>query len=661
MTIHHFCTRKIGGQSFNTLISRILGKRKFMRSLFLTLLVLFATSNIYAQNSKSLNKSFEFGIYGGLNYNFHSPDFKSPDTIDPNSYSNSASSMAFHVGGFADYDLSDMFRLTGRLGIHGMGANLVEDLGNNKLNTLTSTITMLEISMGVKINQIFKDSPAYIIAGLEYGSRLTSEYSENIASSSTSTLYSTIPGTNTRLAGLIGAGIPMKAWDYTITPEITYRKSFGDFSADLSPWTIDQLRIGVAITLGPTKSSKPKAAQPTEQNNSFIEVGYYNDGGDYRVLENGLKVEDIQYSEMYPFIPFVFFGQNSDKPDPSLQFSSRGDARGEFTLETLPQDAIEINKRTMDIVGLRMLNNPEASLSLIGSIDGKSESKNKGLAMRRAEHVKDYLIKNYNINESRIATSSRALPDVPTAVNLKDGMSENRRVTLRSSHADILEPIAIRGDETRWTKPDLLEFRPKNIDSSSVNSWTLNITQADRSLRELVGAGIPTPQRWVIRPNDLSNAQVPIDYTLSMTTQDGKVTNLNGSIPVDYMSSVMPTVEQSKDMTVTKFSLILFDFDKSEISPENAEILKKKVGPVIKGNSKVNIYGYTDRIGAPDYNRNLALSRANVVRSILESISPDNRYEVFGRGEDVEIFTNENATGRVLSRTVQIFVETPRN
>ncbi len=123
----------------------------------------------------------------------------------------------------------------------------------------------------------------------------------------------------------------------------------------------------------------------------------------------------------------------------------------------------------------------------------------------------------------------------------------------------------------------------------------------------------------------------------------------------------MPTIEQSKDMTVTKFSLILFDFDKSEISGENAEILKKKVGPVIKGNSTVKIYGYTDRIGAPDYNRSLALNRANAVRTILESLSPDNRYEVFGRGEDVEIFTNENATGRVLSRTVQIFVETPRN
>lgn len=629
-----------------------------MRSFILSLLVLFATASISAQNPKPLTKSFEFGIYGGLNYNFHSPNFISNSGAE---YKNSNSSMGFHVGGFVDYDLSKMFRLTGRLGIHGMGADLVQNLDSNKQNTLTSSITMLEFSPGVKINGLFKDSPAYLIAGFEYGSRLTSEYSENLGGVDSSTAYSTIPGTNDRMAVYIGAGIPMKAWSYTITPEITYRKTVGDFSSALSPWTIDQLRIGVSITLGPAKESKPKVTQTTTAENAFVEVGYYDDSGDYRTLDNGLKVEDIQYSEMYPFIPFIFFGQNSDKPDASLQIASRGDARGQFSLETLPQDAIEINKRTMDIIGLRMLNNQEASLSLIGSIDGKSESKSKGLAMRRAEHVKDYLTKNYQISESRIETSSRALPEIPTAIKLKDGMSENRRVTIRSSHADILEPITIRGDETRWTKPELLEFRPKNIDSNSVTSWTLNITQADRTLRELVGVGTPTPQRWVIRPNDLSNAQVPIDYSLTMTKNDGNTSNLTGSIPIDYMSSVMPTIEQSKDMTVTKFSLILFDFDKSDISADNAEILKKKVGPVIKGNSTVKIYGYTDRIGAPAYNRTLAMDRANAVRSILEGLSPDNRYEVFGRGEDVEIFTNENPTGRVLSRTVQIFVETPRN
>lgn len=627
-----------------------------MRFIPATLLGILLSISAFAQNQKSPVKKFEFGIYGGLNYNFHAPDFNSDLG---GKYSVSATSMGFHGGGFADYSLDKTFRLTGRVGIHGMGADLIEGLDSNRQNTFSANITMLEISAGVKINELFNDSPAYVLAGFEYGSRLTSEYTENLASNPvSSTAYSTIEGTKDRLAIFLGAGIPMKAWGYTIAPEITYRKSLGDYSSVLQPWGVDQLRLGVSITLGPS-SKKPDPKPVANANTANVEVGYYDDAGEYRVLESGLKVEDIQYSEMYPFVPFIFFGLNSEKPDPELQLTNSGDARGQFIMEALPQDAIEINKRTMDIIGFRMRANPDATISLVGSIDGKTESK-KGLALRRAENVKSYLTSNYGIDANRITTTSRNLPDVSTAKNLKDGMSENRRVTIKSSSFDILEPITIRGDESRWAKPELIEFRPKDFDTTNISSWTLNVSQAGRSLKELVGAGSPTPQRWVIRTNDLSNAQVPIDYSLTTVNGNGTNSTVNGSIPVDYMTKTMPSVQPTPDMMVTKFSLILFDFDKAEISAENAEILKNRVGPVIKPNSVVKIIGYTDRIGAPVYNRSLASQRANATRDILEQIAPQVRYEVSGRGEDVEIFDNGVPTGRVLSRTVQIFVETPR-
>jgi outer membrane protein OmpA-like peptidoglycan-associated protein len=122
----------------------------------------------------------------------------------------------------------------------------------------------------------------------------------------------------------------------------------------------------------------------------------------------------------------------------------------------------------------------------------------------------------------------------------------------------------------------------------------------------------------------------------------------------------MNSVETRADMTVSKFSLILFDFDKSDIPEENIAILKKFVAPAIKGNSKVKIFGYTDKIGPDLYNKTLSTDRANAVRDILQTQIPDAMYEAFGRGEDVPIFDNDIATGRLLSRTVQIYVETPR-
>ena len=634
-----------------------------MKSFLIALLALVISATTFAQDKPALTKPFEFGIYGGVNYNFHSPNFS--DNNHSITFSNSTTSMGFNIGGFADYEINKNMRLSGRLGIHGIGAELTQDNVLGGKTTLNSNITMLEFSPAVKITELFKESPAYVIAGFEFGSRLVSDYSINVGDSlgqsDTSTLFNSIPETNNRYAVYIGAGIPIHAFGTTFTPEITYRKSLGDFSNLFKTWNIDQLRIGISVTLGPAKQKAKKVAVEQAPQNAGLIVGYYDDGGNFAPLgPGGVKVEDIQFSELYPLAPFVFFAQNNDKPDASFQILNSGDARGQFSLETLPQDAMEINKRTMDIIGARMRENADASLTCIGSIDGKSESKTKGLANRRAENVKSYLVSKYGISPERISTESRALPEVPSAINEKDGMSENRRVTFKSNNPSILEPLSIRGDETRWAKPEMLEFRPTGDADSNVASWALTVSQADRVLREFVGVGSPSAQRWVIRPNELSQSQVPIDYTLSTTDKNGVKSDTLGSVPVEYYSSLMNPVESRPDMTVSKFSLILFDFDKSDISEENAAILYKYVAPAIKGNSTVKIYGYTDRIGPDQYNKTLATQRANTVRDILQTKSPDSRYEVFGRGEEVEIFDNSIPPGRILSRTVQIIVETPR-
>jgi len=118
-------------------------------------------------------------------------------------------------------------------------------------------------------------------------------------------------------------------------------------------------------------------------------------------------------------------------------------------------------------------------------------------------------------------------------------------------------------------------------------------------------------------------------------------------------------VEQLPDRMVEKFSLILFDFDKSEITSDNSRILDKVVLPAIKFNSIVKVYGYTDRTGEPDYNKKLSMQRADAVRSYLEGKVKAARYETAGVGEDLLLFENDMPAGRQLSRTVQVFIETP--
>jgi outer membrane protein OmpA-like peptidoglycan-associated protein len=133
-----------------------------------------------------------------------------------------------------------------------------------------------------------------------------------------------------------------------------------------------------------------------------------------------------------------------------------------------------------------------------------------------------------------------------------------------------------------------------------------------------------------------------------------------GSIPVDYVSSVRKKTENLADKTVDKYSLILFDFDDSELTTENISVLEQMVLPNIRSVSKVNIIGYSDRIGNDEYNLKLSRERAEAVRTFLQTRAKEATYSVNGVGEATEVFPNSIPLGRQLSRTVQVIVETPR-
>ena len=106
---------------------------------------------------------------------------------------------------------------------------------------------------------------------------------------------------------------------------------------------------------------------------------------------------------------------------------------------------------------------------------------------------------------------------------------------------------------------------------------------------------------------------------------------------------------------------MLFDFNSPELSELDQRIILNSIVPEVKFNSTVQIYGYTDVIGDADYNKKLALQRATNVRDFMQAKVKDAKYDVFGVGESVQIFDNKTTTGRQLSRTVQVYVITPKN
>lgn len=661
---------------------------KRIKSAFAIYLLLLTTSQLLAQNEKI---PLTYGAYGGLNINFHSPDFRDPNTsiakgayrVDTTSrFSTNSTSIGLAIGGIVNYTINDVFQLSGRLGFNGMGTTITSQ--NRRYNGTDTTnvnseidasLGAIEVSPVMRAKNLFGTTPLNLLGGFEFSIPILTSYThvDRTSDGKESALLNNQSSHDRvadplasfdagfRAALVLGADydIPITK-SVTLSPEITFRMPFTTVSTAnaFDSWSVSQLRVGVSVTFGNNNNIKDNN-EPSVLDVRMDNVGYYTNDGVYNPV-NYLKVEDIAYSELYPLVPYLFFTANDKKPVETEYTNATGARAGGFTLTSLQPDAVDINKNILDIVGYRLKQYPDSKLTITGTTDGKTESKNVTVAKERADFAKSYLTSTYGIDESRLNVVARGLPAKPSANTVPDAEAENRRVEFSSTTPELLSPIVIKSDNQRIAYPELIEFRPFTSSNKGVSEWNLHITQAGKALRSFSGVGTPTPMRWQIRPNELSNSQINVEYLLTVTDSSGLKKEVYGSIPVEYLSSTKKRTEQLADKSVSKFSLILFDFDKAELNEENTKIVEENVVPAIQYNSTVTIIGYSDALGDANYNQKLSQKRADVVKKVLETKVRDAKYSAKGVGENVPIFDNNSVIGRHLSRTVQIIVETPK-
>ena len=101
---------------------------------------------------------------------------------------------------------------------------------------------------------------------------------------------------------------------------------------------------------------------------------------------------------------------------------------------------------------------------------------------------------------------------------------------------------------------------------------------------------------------------------------------------------------------------VLFDFDKSVIKPEAAQILDRLVAFMNENKaSKVALAGHTDNIGTEAYNLKLSDRRWMSVRDyVLKKGVEGGRVSGQGFGESKPIADNKTAAGRAKNRRVEI-------
>ena len=272
--------------------------------------------------------------------------------------------------------------------------------------------------------------------------------------------------------------------------------------------------------------------------------------------------------------------------------------------------------------------------------------------------MKNYLVNNWGINSSRIKTKSRNLPAIPGNPDTPDGLVENQRAEIESDDYEILKPVFLK-DIIKVSNPPIVNIKPEVSTSEDNNKvdYNLTIKQEDNILRLVNKESIgPDGYDWNVLEEPQPLLDKPIDVELVATDQYGnKATDIK-STEVEQLTIKKKRFELKDDNRIEKFALIVFDYDKSELSQRHKKVLDE-IKSRIKPNSKITIEGYTDRTGSAAYNKKLAKRRAEEVKKYIGT-NIDN-ISLKSIGEDKLLYNNNIPQGRNYSRTVLVKIVTP--
>lgn len=464
------------------------------------------------------------------------------------------------------------------------------------------------------------------------------------------------------VSGIIGYDLEIGDGAY-LTPEVGYRYGLNSIITD-AEWKQQSYFAGISIRtrIGDTKYAPPPVEPkidtvipppPPPPPPIIVREPAIRFSG---VTTQPLIVEETVVTQTFPLLPYIFF--DSAQAVVSSAFGTQN--KKSFSEKDLPKDMLKTYYNILHIVGKRMSENPKTEITIVGNSDGielATSGERLSLAKDRAEKISDYLNKNWAIDTKRIKIETRDVPRIPTNVRYSEGYQENRRVELYSDDPSLLRPVV----HSRF-----LEYTPvQDIQSFSIalrsdivpNTWTLAIHGKNGVLAQQSGANSPKNVSLQLPKGALANIDkelFPNDSLkafLKLSLPDGSELNSDCSIQVSKTKNVFE---------VSRLSLIVFDFNRYDISEQNKRMMQQFVRDAIKPNSTTTITGTTDKLGEEEYNMELSKSRAYSVRDYLLSLLPSaNLTEVKGIGASVLPFDNSLPEGRYYCRTVSIEVKTP--
>jgi len=382
----------------------------------------------------------------------------------------------------------------------------------------------------------------------------------------------------------------------------------------------------------------------------------------------GAIIEQNYVSELYPFLPYIFF--DSGKAEIAARYRMFADSteRIGFTDSTILGGTIQKYHDILNVVGFRMRNSPDASIRLVGTNSARPEGgKDRRLSKRRAENVRNYLIRIWGIAPERIILSRpRDLPRIPSPPGDPWGAVENRRVEIESDDIRIMRPV-LQSDLRCYAQPDSVQFRIDNgIPDEQITHREIEILRGDtlwHVMRDIGTADTLSPGfewgRWNSTMLDaFPGEESPYHIRLVVWTTDGRTIRSNDlEIPVLIITNEVKRRERMIDSVRTRLLVLRFDFGSARLTPLDKRIVREYILPMIGPRAHIIVTGYADDSErSPD----LAERRARALVDALETMGATwTQVTARSAGNARPIYSNDLPEGRFFNRTVEINITSP--
>jgi outer membrane protein OmpA-like peptidoglycan-associated protein len=386
------------------------------------------------------------------------------------------------------------------------------------------------------------------------------------------------------------------------------------------------------------------------------------------IPEPVVAIENVRVTDISPTLNYIFFDDGKGIiPDRYNQFSTATEAKTFDPTSLFSLNAQGIHYDVLNIIGSRLRADQKARITLTGTRSGHSlDSLAEEIALSRATNVARYLQDVWGISSSRIRIRSRGIPEKASDETTPNGQAENRRVEITATPSTILGPIETKKLERTATPPRMV-FDPVITSEAGVKSFTITIKHGARILEHIDALSEGSQQRWLwnIPAENLIAQGDSVIWVAEVVDSADNVATLTGTIRIRKSEDFkdITKLDTTADKSLERFNLLLFDYSATSSTNEQAYMsLLDRVAHSVTLDARISLIGHTDVTGDPSFNDRLSLDRASKASFLLSSRLRElgiraPQLSLEGHGARDVLFDNSQAEGRMLSRTVRIFIE----